>query len=135
LGAAVAGGAASTYIAGLRTGFVEVMSMMGVTPASAYCGAKLAEAIGLDPAFVAREMPGVATHLGGIGPDVLGREWLDFHAAAFGAEAAAPREVGEFRYRREGRPHLHSPAAVRTLHAAVGHVRKHGSERHSAEDY
>jgi glutamate synthase domain-containing protein 2 len=65
LGCATAGeDGEATYLKGLRGGFVEAMSMMGVTPASAYCGAKLVESVGLDPAFVAQEFPGVAPHLG-----------------------------------------------------------------------
>ena len=38
------GARGNAYLKGLRGGFVEAMSMMGVTPASAYCGAKLVEA-------------------------------------------------------------------------------------------
>ena len=83
LGCVTAGECADAYLKGVRTGFVEAMSMIGVTPASAYCGAKLVEAVGLDPAFVEQEFAGVATHLGGIGADVLDREWLDFHHHAF----------------------------------------------------
>ena len=69
LGCLSAGEREKTYLKGLRGGFVEAMSMMGVTPASAYCGAKLVEAVGLDPAWLRTEFPGVARHLGGIGPE------------------------------------------------------------------
>jgi len=123
LGCLTAGEREATYLQGLRTGFLEAMSMTGVTPASAYCGAKLAETVGLDPGFVEREFPGVPTHLGGLGPEVLDAEWLSFHARAFGPAVTAPAEVGEFRYRKGGRPHLHSPDEVRALHDAVGHAR------------
>ena len=93
LGCLSAGEREKTYLKGLRGGFVEAMSMMGVTPASAYCGAKLVEAVGLDPAWLREEFPGVARHLGGIGPEVLDREWLAFHDEAFrpGAPAGAAR--------------------------------------------
>lgn len=123
LGCLTAGEREATYLKGLRTGFLEAMSMTGVTPASAYCGAKLVESVGLDPAFVEREFPGVPTHLGGLGPELLDAEWLAFHARAFGPGPGAPPEVGEFRYRHAGRPHLHSPDEVRALHEAVGHSR------------
>ena len=68
LGCLSAGEREKTYLKGLRGGFVEAMSMMGVTPASAYCGAKLIEAVGLDPAWLRTEFPGVARHLGGHRP-------------------------------------------------------------------
>ncbi len=124
LGALTAGKEEATYLKGVRTGFVEAMSMMGVTPASAYCGAKLVEAVGLDPAFVEAEFPGVACHLGGIGPDLLDAEWLSFHEQAFQPEAKGPRDVGEFRYRKEGRAHFNAPDVVRSIHLASGYSDK-----------
>jgi glutamate synthase domain-containing protein 2/glutamate synthase domain-containing protein 1/glutamate synthase domain-containing protein 3 len=125
-----------TYLAGLRAGFVEAMSMMGVTPASAYCGAKLVEAVGLDPAWLREEFPGVARHLGGIGPEVLDREWLAFHDEAFrpGAAAELP-DAGEFRFRKAGRPHANNPDVFKALHAAAGYDARGGGEPGSAEAY
>jgi len=93
LGCATAGAREATYLSGVRTGFLEAMSMTGVTPASAYCGAKLVEAVGLDPAYAAIEFPGVAVHLGGIGPRVLDAEWIAFHRAAFGESPS--RGIGQ----------------------------------------
>ncbi len=123
LGCLSAGEREKTYLKGLRGGFVEAMSMMGVTPASAYCGAKLIEAVGLDPAWLRTEFPGVARHLGGIGPAELDREWLSFHAEAFSPGARAElADAGEFRYRSQARPHGNNPDVVRTLHAASGYA-------------
>ena len=119
LGCAVASEREATYLRGLRTGLVEVMSMMGVTPASAYCGARLVEAVGLDADLAAADFPGVAVHLGGIGADVLDREWLAFHARAFADTPQLP-DVGEFHFRRDGRAHFWSPETVRALHAVSG---------------
>jgi glutamate synthase domain-containing protein 2/glutamate synthase domain-containing protein 1/glutamate synthase domain-containing protein 3 len=129
LGCLTAGAREETYLAGLRTGFVEAMSMIGVTPSSAYCGAKLVEAVGLAPEFLEAEFPGVPGHLGGLGPDVLDREWMEFHACAFDPEAKGPSDVGEFRFRRGGRPHFNGPDTVRALHEAAGY-RNH-DERHT----
>ncbi|HUG54875.1 MAG TPA: glutamate synthase-related protein [Vicinamibacteria bacterium] len=129
LGISTAADHEATYLKGLRTGFVEAMSMIGVTPGSAYCGAKLVEAVGLDPAFLQAEFPGVPGHLGGISPEVVDREWLEFHALAFHPDTSGPGEVGEFRYRRQGRPHFNSPDAVRALHEASGFAKK--ARRHA----
>jgi glutamate synthase domain-containing protein 2/glutamate synthase domain-containing protein 1/glutamate synthase domain-containing protein 3 len=136
LGCLSAGEREGTYLKGLRAGFVEAMSMMGVTPASAYCGAKLVEAVGLDPAWLHEEFPGVARHLGGIGPDRLDAEWLAFHREAFrpGAASALP-DVGEFRFRRGGRPHANNPDVVRTIQAASGHAARGPEAAGSAEAY
>jgi glutamate synthase domain-containing protein 2/glutamate synthase domain-containing protein 1/glutamate synthase domain-containing protein 3 len=129
LGCLTAGAREKTYVKGLRAGFVEAMSMMGVTPASAYCGAKLVEAVGLDPAWLREEFPGVARHLGGIGPEVLDREWLSFHGEAFrpGPPAELP-DAGEFRYRKTGRPHANNPEVFKALHAASGYAARSGEE-------
>ncbi len=125
------------YLKGVRAGFLEVMSMMGVTPASAYCGARLVEAIGLDRKFLEREFPGVPSHLGGIGVDVLNREWLSFHANAFAAEAAESLiDTGEYRHSKDGRRHANNADIVRALHTASGFTTKiHGSAPGSQEAY
>jgi glutamate synthase (ferredoxin) len=124
LGCLTAGEHEEKYLKGLRTGFTEAMSMIGVTPASAYCGAKLVEAVGLEPAFLEAEFPGVSGHLGGLGPEVLDREWLEFHAHAFHPDTKGPTDAGEFRFRQGGRPHFNSPDAVRALHEAAGYRKK-----------
>jgi glutamate synthase domain-containing protein 2/glutamate synthase domain-containing protein 3 len=130
------------YLKGVRGGFVEVMSMMGVTPASAYCGARLIEAIGLDRSLLDREFPGVPGHLSGIGIEVLDREWLNFHRDAFQpveSEIAVKTDlvdVGEYRHSRGGRSHSNNAEIVRTIHAASGYAKKiHGSVPGSWEAY
>lgn len=136
LGCLSAGEREPTYLKGLRGGFVEAMSMMGVTPASAYCGAKLIEAVGLDPAWLRAEFPGVARHLGGIGPQQLDREWLSFHAEAFQPGARAELcDAGEFRFRKAARPHANNPDVVRTLHAASGYAARGSDAKGSRSAY
>lgn len=119
LGLASTAGHASAYLRGLNDGLLEVMSMAGVTPSSAYCGAKLVEAVGLDRAFLAAEFPGVAGHVGGVSAADLAADWIGFHRDARTATTALV-DVGQYRYRAEGRPHVHAPVAVRALHAASG---------------
>lgn len=120
LGCLTAGVSEEKYLGGLRSGFIEAMSMSGVTPSSAYCGAKLVEAIGLDSRLLASEFPGVAGHAGGLDADVLDTEWLSFHSRAFTGTPALV-DTGEFHYRSGGRPHASSPAMVRALHGASGY--------------
>jgi len=123
LGCATACDQETTYLKGVRSGFTEAMSMMGVTPASAYCGAALVEAIGIDREFLQSEFPGVPGHLGGIGADVWNAEWLGFHAAAFGDDYALP-DAGEYRHTKDGRPHANNAEIVRLLHSASGYAKK-----------
>ncbi|RYG42685.1 hypothetical protein EON79_18395, partial [bacterium] len=135
LGCASAGEHECSYLKGVRSGFVEVMSMMGVTPSAAYCGARLVEAVGLDKEFLAAEFPGVPGHLGGIGAYTLDEEWLSFHREAFVESAALP-DAGEFRHSREGRPHANNAEIVRLLQGASGYAKKiHTSPPGSWEAY
>jgi glutamate synthase domain-containing protein 2/glutamate synthase domain-containing protein 1/glutamate synthase domain-containing protein 3 len=123
---------------GLRSGLLEAMSMMGVTPSTAYCGAGLVESIGLDPEWVRAEF-GVPSHLGGITKEIITREWLTFHETAF-EDAEGQSEVlvdaGEFRHAKGGRPHANNAEIVRSLHAASGYTSKiHGAEPGSRAAY
>ena len=135
LGAATAGEREGKYLAGVRSGVTETMSMMGVTPASAYCGARLVEAVGLEAGLLREEFPGVPGHLGGIGRDVLDWEWLGFHAIAFG-ETPTLVDAGEYRHTKEGRKHFNNAEVVRALHGASGYAKKiHSAPPGSREAY
>ena len=144
LGSATAGEAEGLYLKGVRAGFLEVMSMVGVTPSSAYCGAALIEAIGLDAEFVHREFPNVPHHLGGVGPATLNEEWARLHAAAYArvavgagvSEGPALPDAGEFRQSKEGRPHFNDANIVRGIQLVSGYAKKiHGAAPGSYEAY
>ncbi|HLK14936.1 MAG TPA: glutamate synthase-related protein, partial [Fimbriimonadaceae bacterium] len=123
------------YLAALRSGLTEAMSMMGVTPATAYCGAGLVESIGLDPAWVEAEF-GVPHHLGGIHPEHVTGEWRAFHSAAFEAEGPSLVDAGEFRHSKDGRRHHNNAEIVRSLHLASGYTQKlHAAEPGSRAAY
>ncbi|MCW5942127.1 MAG: hypothetical protein KIS66_07835 [Fimbriimonadaceae bacterium] len=123
LGSAIAGPREESYLKALRGGFREAMSMMGITPSSAYCGAALAEAVGLDRDLLDGEFGGLPGHLEGIGRDTLNREWIAFHRRAF-AEDPELVDAGEFRHAKGGRPHANDAGVVRSLHAASGYAKK-----------
>lgn len=125
LGSHSVGGGEANYLKGLRSGVLEAMSMMGVTPSSAYCGARLVEAIGLDADLMKKEFPGVPVHLGGITADVLDREWFSFHHEAFSeSQGAQLVDAGEFRHSKTGRHHANNADIVRALHSASGFAKK-----------
>lgn len=144
LGSVTAGEAEANFLKGIRSGFLEVMSMVGVTPSSAYCGAALIESVGLDADFVEREFPNVPHHLGGVGPEVLDREWAELHALAYaqvavgagvGTQVALP-DAGEFRQSKDGRPHFNDANIVRSIQLASGYAKKiHGVPPGSYDAY
>jgi len=135
LGSSTAGEEEDHYLKGVRSGFLEVMSMVGVTPSSAYCGAALVEAIGLNAEFVNQEFPNVPCHLGGVGPEILNREWEEFHRIAFG-ENPALIDAGEYRQSKSGRPHFNDAHIVRGIQLASGYAKKiHGAVPGSWEAY
>jgi glutamate synthase (ferredoxin) len=137
LGSASVGDHEANYLKGLRAGLLETMSMMGVTPSSAYCGARLIEAIGLDAEFLEAEFADVPGHLSGIGASVLNEEWLAFHGHAFAeAKVLALVDAGEYRHSKEGRPHANNAEIVRSLHSASGYAKKiHNHKPGSWEAY
>jgi glutamate synthase domain-containing protein 2/glutamate synthase domain-containing protein 3 len=137
LGCATAGGNEEMYVQGLQSGFVEAMSMMGITPAAAYSGAKLVEAVGLSEEFLAKEFPGTPCHLPGVPASVINQEWLSFHDLAFsGEELANLPDVGEFRHTKEGRPHANNAEVVRSIHLASGYRQKmHDTAKGTQEAY
>ena len=124
LGIATAGiDGEANLLAALRAGVIEAMSMMGVTPSSAYCGAKLVESLGLDFGLLLREFEGVNGLISGIGSDVLNEEWKQFHSVAFSSEDGLV-DAGEFRHTRDGRPHFNNAGIVRSLQSASGYTKK-----------
>ena len=75
-------------------GLLKTISKMGISTIQSYCGAQIFEAVGLEKALIDRHFTGTASRIGGIGIDVLARETLDRHAAAYPADhddAAARR--------------------------------------------
>jgi glutamate synthase domain-containing protein 2/glutamate synthase domain-containing protein 3/glutamate synthase domain-containing protein 1 len=135
IGSETAGEHEANYIKGIRSGFLEVMSMVGVSPSSAYCGAALVEALGLDPEFVQAEFPRVPHHLGGVGPAVLNQEWQAFHRHAFEEELPL-QDVGEYRQSKNGRPHFNDAGIVRGIQLSSGYAKKiHGAVPGSFEAY
>lgn len=144
LGSVTAGEAEKMYLKGVRSGFLEVMSMVGVTPSSAYCGAALIESIGLKPEFVEAEFPNVPAHLGGVGPEILNEEWAQLHATAYARVAvgagvgnvAVLPDAGEYRQSKEGRPHYNDANIVRAIQLTSGYAKKiHGATPGSYEAY
>ncbi|HSS68256.1 MAG TPA: glutamate synthase large subunit [Nocardioidaceae bacterium] len=109
--------AVRNLVKALGKGVLKVMSKMGVSTVASYTGAQIFEAVGLASDVVDRYFTGTTSKLGGIGLDVIAAEVAQRHARAYPANGIPPAHRrldigGEYRWRREGEPHLFDPETV-----------------------
>ncbi|MEN3304541.1 MAG: glutamate synthase large chain [Micromonosporaceae bacterium] len=112
------------YVKALAKGVLKIMSKMGISTVSSYCGAQVFEAIGLDRALVDRYFTGTTSRIGGIGLHEIAEEVRTRHSLAYPANPAerAHRRLevgGEYAWRREGEVHLFNPETVFLLQHAT----------------
>ena len=116
--------AVRNLVKSLGKGVLKVMSKMGVSTVSSYCGAQIFEAIGLSAELVDRYFTGTTSKLGGVGLDVIAEEVERRHRVAYPPSGISPAHRrldvgGEYQWRREGEPHLFDPEAVFRLQHAT----------------
>ena len=109
--------AVRNLVKALGKGVLKVMSKMGVSTVSSYCGAQIFEAIGLSQELVDRYFTGTTSKLGGVGLDVVADEVAMRHRVAYPPSGISPAHRrlavgGEYQWRREGEPHLFDPETV-----------------------
>jgi glutamate synthase (NADPH) large chain len=117
-------GAVRNYVRALGKGIVKVMSKMGISTVSSYCGAQVFEAVGLDNLLVRRYFTGTPGQIGGVGLPEIHAEVAARHARAWPAnEAERAHRVletgGEYQWRRDGEVHLFNPETVFLLQHAT----------------
>src|SRR5437879_9116332 len=103
------------FRAAAEKGLLKVLSKMGISTLSSYCGAQIFEALGLGAEVVDRCFTGTVSTIGGIGFAEIAEDVLARQRAAYpepGAEPALP-DHGRVRYRRDGEDHGWSPPLVR----------------------
>ncbi|MGH7525071.1 MAG: glutamate synthase central domain-containing protein, partial [Gemmatimonadales bacterium] len=113
-------------------GLLKILSKMGISTLSSYCGAQIFEVLGLGQEVIGTCFAGTASPIGGIGFEELAEDVLARHRAAFGApnggddaaEVALP-DHGRVRFRKEGEDHGWAPPVVVALQQAV---KSQGSE-------
>ena len=103
-------------------GLLKILSKMGISTLSSYCGAQIFEALGLGAEVIDRCFTGTVSTIGGIGfaeiaEDVLARQRSAYPESATAAEALP--DHGRVRYRRDGEDHGWSPPLVRAMQNAV----------------
>ncbi|MEX2430637.1 MAG: glutamate synthase large subunit [Dehalococcoidia bacterium] len=114
--------AIGNYIKTINKQLLKIMSKMGISTITAYHGAQIFEAVGLDQEMVGQCFAGTTTPVGGIGFDEIADEVLHLHQAAFAPPGAKPLKLddyGYYRFRRDGEPHGFTPINVRALHNAL----------------
>ena len=112
------------YVKALSKGVLKIMSKMGISTVSSYCGAQVFEAIGLSRALIDRYFTGTTSQIGGIGLDEIAAEVAARHSRAYPANEAerVHRRLdvgGEYQWRREGESHLVNPDSVFLLQHAT----------------
>ncbi|MGV9981613.1 glutamate synthase large subunit [Micromonospora wenchangensis] len=115
--------AVRNYVKALGKGVLKIMSKMGISTVSSYCGAQVFEAVGLDTRLVDRYFRGTPSTIGGIGLAEIHIEVAARHGQAWpapGTTGSALLEVGgEYQWRREGELHLFNPETVFLLQHAT----------------
>ncbi len=116
--------AVRNYVKALGKGVLKIMSKMGISTVSSYCGAQVFEAVGLDNKVLQRYFAGTSGRIGGIGLAGIHAEVKARHEKAYPANPAerAHRRLevgGEYQWRREGEVHLFNPETVFLLQHAT----------------
>ncbi|MGA3527054.1 glutamate synthase large subunit [Melissospora conviva] len=115
--------AVRNYVKGLGKGVLKVMSKMGISTVSSYCGAQVFEAVGLSDELLARYFAGTAGKISGIGLPEIHAEVAARHSRAWSQAPADTRRTlevgGEYQWRREGELHLFNPETVFLLQHAT----------------
>ena len=114
--------AVKNYVKALNKGILKVMSKMGISTVSSYCGAQIFEAVGLERAFVDKYFTWTASRIGGVGIKIVAEEVLERHRRAFDHRGDGYAELesgGEYQWRRDGEYHLFNPETVFKLQHAT----------------
>ena len=110
--------AALKFRTAAEKGLLKIISKMGISTLSSYCGGQIFEALGLGAEVIDSCFTGTVSAIGGIGFAEIAEDVLARHHAAYPAEQAAARVLpdhGRVRYRRDGEDHGWSPPVVTAL--------------------
>jgi glutamate synthase (NADPH/NADH) large chain/glutamate synthase (ferredoxin) len=112
--------AAQNTVKAIGKGLLKTISKMGISTIQSYRGAQIFEAVGLEPALIARHFTGTASRIGGVGLDVLAIEALERHARAYPVPHDDLLPVGGvYAWRRDGEHHMWNPETIALVQHAV----------------
>src|SRR5437773_2108926 len=109
------------FRAAAEAGLLKILSKMGISTLSSYCGAQIFEGLGLGAEVIDRCFTGTVSTIGGIGFAEIAEDVLARQRAAY-PDATVPEalpDLGRVRYRRDGEDHGWSPPLVRAMQNAV----------------
>ena len=109
----------AAYRLAVEKGLRKVMARMGISTVASYRNSQLFETIGLDKDVRDLFFEDAGGAFGGKGLDELLEDCIDRHAAAFKTENSQLRDLGLYRFRREGERHATSPDLVRRMHQYI----------------
>ena len=103
-------------------GLLKILSKMGISTLSSYCGAQIFEVLGLGQEVITSCFEGTASPIGGIGFEEIAEDVLDCHRAAFPRDSSGIPSLpdhGRIRFRKDGEDHGWAPPTVGALQQAV----------------
>jgi glutamate synthase (NADPH/NADH) large chain/glutamate synthase (ferredoxin) len=109
------------FRAAAEKGLLKILSKMGISTLSSYCGAQIFEVLGLGHDVIATCFSGTASPIGGIGFEELAEDVLARHRAAHppAEEPVSLPDHGRVRFRKDGEDHGWAPPVVVALQQAV----------------
>ncbi|HEU4647462.1 MAG TPA: glutamate synthase large subunit [Gemmatimonadales bacterium] len=103
-------------------GLLKILSKMGISTLSSYCGAQIFEVLGLGAEVIETCFAGTVSPIGGIGFTEIAEDVLARHRAAYGPPSETGGSLPDFgrvRFRKEGEDHGWAPPIVVALQQAV----------------
>ncbi|XP_059289522.1 ferredoxin-dependent glutamate synthase, chloroplastic-like [Lycium ferocissimum] len=112
--------AQKNFCKAVKSGLLKILSKMGISLLSSYCGAQIFEIYGLGKEVVNVAFCGSRSSIGGLTLDELARETLSFWVKAFSEDTAKRLEnYGFIQFRQGGEYHGNNPEMSKLLHKAV----------------
>jgi glutamate synthase (ferredoxin) len=113
--------AAQRFRSAAEKGLLKILSKMGISTLSSYCGGQIFEILGLGHEVVSICFSGTASPIGGIGFEEIAEDVLARHRAAYAPaeEAASLPDHGRVRFRKDGEDHGWAPPLVVALQQAL----------------
>ncbi|GER25787.1 glutamate synthase [Striga asiatica] len=112
--------AQKNFCKAVRSGLMKILSKMGISLLSSYCGAQIFEIYGLGKDIVDIAFCGSVSSIDGLTLDELARETLSFWIKAFSEDTAKRLEnFGFIQFRPGGEYHGNNPEMSKLLHKAV----------------
>ncbi|MEI7640661.1 MAG: glutamate synthase large subunit [bacterium] len=113
--------AVGNYLKGVREGIRKVIAKMGISTIQSYCGAQIFEALGIHEEVIARCFTGTVSRIGGADFEILEKETLMKHKAAYpdsGNVSPMLKSGGLYQWKKDGEYHMWNPETIAALQDA-----------------